>query len=159
MSTDWNDPEIEALLAEIADTDEARARLAEEHRQLEKDLYRLADPIPPHDFVQSVMRRVEASPARPVSRGDIVIAVTIVFGAIAAGVATLVAGTDAAGVGLAIADVTIKVRGGLLAMGSGLFAVWATAALPLAIGLCLSMGLSLASLRRFAQPTGTKVLP
>jgi hypothetical protein len=159
MSTDWNDPEVEALLAEIAGTDEERARIAEEHRQMEKDLYRLADPLPPHDFVQSVMQRVEAAPARPISRGDVVIGITIVFGAIAAGVTTLVAGTDAAGVGLAIANLTIEVRSGLVAMGSGLLAVWATAALPMAIGLCLSVWLSLASLRRFPQPAGAKVLP
>ena len=62
MSTDWNDPELNALLAELADSDEARDELIEEHRQLEKDLLRLVDPLPPHDFVQSVMKKVAATP-------------------------------------------------------------------------------------------------
>lgn len=39
------------------------AAVLEEHRQLEKDLFRLADPLPPPDLVHQVMARVAASPA------------------------------------------------------------------------------------------------
>ena len=42
--SEMNDPELEALLAELAPSDEERVTLLEEHRQLEKDLLRLADP-------------------------------------------------------------------------------------------------------------------
>ena len=43
------------------------AAVLEEHRQLEKDLFRLADPLPPPDLVHQVMARVAASP-RPCAR-------------------------------------------------------------------------------------------
>jgi anti-sigma factor RsiW len=43
-------------------TCEGCSALVEEHRQLEKDLYRLSDPLPPKDFVSNVMARVEEEP-------------------------------------------------------------------------------------------------
>ena len=72
------DAETEALLRELAKTDDERDLLLEEHRQLEKDLLRLADPLPPPDFLAKVMTRVAAAPARPVSRADVWSAVAIV---------------------------------------------------------------------------------
>jgi len=155
MSTDWNDAELKALLDELADTDEARAELAEEHRQLEKDLLRLVDPPPPPDFVQAVMRRVKATPR--VSRGDVVVASGIVITTVAAAVVALLAGSDSASLGLALANLAINLRNGLVAMGSGLLALWTTAALPLAVGLSSLVWLSLAVFRRVAQPTVAKV--
>jgi anti-sigma factor RsiW len=41
------------------------AALVELHRQLEKDLHRLSDPLPPPDFVHQVMARVQAQPVAP----------------------------------------------------------------------------------------------
>ncbi|MCI0574336.1 MAG: hypothetical protein L0Y66_26695 [Myxococcaceae bacterium] len=41
---------------------EACSAVLEEHRQMEKDLYRVVDPLPPPDFVQSVMTRVAEAP-------------------------------------------------------------------------------------------------
>jgi hypothetical protein len=153
MSTDWNDEELEALVAGLADTDEARAALLEEHRQLEKDLLRLADPLPPADFVSLVMTRVEAAPARPLSRREAVMAGGVVLAAISSALGALVAsGAGLAEVGLGLAGLAIEVRDGLVAMGSGLFALWTTAALPLAVGLSLTTGLMLLALRRYAQP-------
>ena len=58
------DLELELLLKELAPTDALRAQLLEEHRQLEKDLLRLADPMPPADFVHAVMAKVATAPAR-----------------------------------------------------------------------------------------------
>jgi anti-sigma factor RsiW len=152
MSTDWSDQELEALVAGLADTDEARAQLLEEHRQLEKDLLRLADPPPPGDFVAAVMRKVQQAPARPVSRREAVMAGLVVLTAVVSALGALVLGGGVAGVGLAVADLAIEVRDGLVAMGSGLFALWTTAAVPLAIALSLTIGLMLLALRRFAQP-------
>lgn len=159
MSTDWNDAELKALLSELADTEEARAEIAEEHRLLEKDLLRLVDPLPPSDFVQKVMRRVAAAPSRPISRAEVIAAASIVFTTVGAAVVALLAGSNGASVGLALADLAITLRSGLVAMGSGLLALWSTAALPLAVGLSSAVWLSLAVFRRAAQPTAAKVLP
>lgn len=159
MSTDWSDAELKALLSELADTEEARAEIAEEHRLLEKDLLRLVDPPPPSDFVQKVMHRVATAPSRPISRAEVISAASIVFATVGAAVVALLAGSDSTSVGLALADLAIKLRSGLVAMGSGLLALWATAALPLAIGLCSTVWLSLAVFRRVAQPATAKVLP
>ena len=158
MSTDWTEAELKALLAELADTDEAQAEIAEAHRQLEKDLLRLVDPLPPPDFVQTVMKRVAAAPSRPISRTDVVVASGIVLATLGGAVLALVATTDSASLGLALADLAVNLRNGLVAMGSGLFALWTTAAFPLAVGLCSAVWLSLVMLRRVAQPAAAKVL-
>jgi len=152
MNSEWNDEELASLVAGLADTDEARAALLEEHRQLEKDLLRLADPMPPVDFVALVMRRVEAAPVRPVSRREVMLAGTVVLATVASALGALLASGGLAGLGLGLADLAVKVRDGLVAMGSGLFALWTTAALPLAVALSLSIGLMLLALRRYAQP-------
>jgi hypothetical protein len=66
-------PELEALvLAQSEHDPDALAHLrhcpgcaaqVEEHRQLEKDLFRLVDPLPPPDLVSRVMARVADEPA------------------------------------------------------------------------------------------------
>ena len=152
MSAEIDDRELAELVAGLADTDEARAALLEEHRQLEKDLLRLADPLPPADFVAQVMRKVQAAPPRPVSRREALMVGTVVLAAVASALGALAAGGGLAGFGLRLADLAVKVREGLVAMGSGLSALWSTAALPLAVGLSLSIGLMLLALRRYAQP-------
>jgi hypothetical protein len=152
MSSEWTEGELEGLLAGLADTEEARLALLEAHRQLEKDLLRLADPLPPADFVERVMRRVEVAPARPVTRREALIVGAVVLAAVASALGALLAGSGTAGLGLELAGLAIKIRDGLVAMGSGLFALWTTAALPLAVGLSLSIGLMLLALRRLAHP-------
>jgi hypothetical protein len=159
MSTDWNDPELNALLAELADSDEARDELIEEHRQLEKDLLRLVDPLPPHDFVQSVMKKVATAPSRPVSRSDVITAASIVFTTLGAALVALFTAGGSASPGLALAQLVIRLRTAHVAVDSALFALWNTAAVPLAIGLSLMVWLSLVMFRRAAQPTAAKVLP
>jgi hypothetical protein len=62
---------------------EACAMVLEEHRQLEKDLYRLVDPLPPVDLVRNVMARVDAAPAplrRELSTGLGILAATLALG-------------------------------------------------------------------------------
>jgi hypothetical protein len=157
MSTDWSDPELEALLNELAPEVEGREGLLEAHRQLEKDLLRLADPMPPTDFVQRVMRRVEAAPTRALSRGEVFTAVGIVTFTMAAAVLALFTiGSGSSGVGLALAELVVRVRDALVAMGSALVAVWSTAALPMAVGLLVTVGLLLVALKRFAGPATAK---
>src|SRR6478672_7907016 len=78
------DAELEAMLAELSP--EERELLLEEHRQLEKDLLRLADPLPPPDFVHQVMRKVATAPAPAPAPRDIALAALIMVSAVTAGV-------------------------------------------------------------------------
>ncbi|MGV3620207.1 MAG: hypothetical protein ACO1OB_05300 [Archangium sp.] len=153
------DAETEALLRELAKSDDERDLLLEEHRQLEKDLLRLADPLPPPDFLAKVMTRVAEAPARPLSRADVWSAVAIVGVTLSLAVmAILVSSGSAGGFGLALASLVVKVREAVVAGGSALIALWTTAALPTVLGLSLFLAAALAAFRRFAQPTAAKVV-
>ncbi|MDP2273714.1 MAG: hypothetical protein Q8N23_23385 [Archangium sp.] len=154
-----NDPELEALLAELAPTEAERVVLLEEHRQLEKDLLRLADPLPPPDFLASVMSRVAEAPARPLSRADVWSAVAIVGVTMSlAVIALLVSGGVTGGFGLALASIVVKLREGLIASGSALLALWTTAALPTVVGLSLLLAATLTAFRRLVQPAHVKAV-
>lgn len=149
------DDELEKLLHELAPTPEARAELLEAHRLLEKDLSRLGDPLPPPDFLQSVMAKVEAEPARSMSRTELVSGLGVALSsAIAAAVAVWSDGAAASmlGTGLAL------IRDGGAALGSGLSALWRGAPVPMSVGLSVSFMLSLVLMRRIGQaPTEMKV--
>jgi hypothetical protein len=152
-------PEIETLMVGVAEHDaEALAHiktcpdcafLAEQHRQLEKDLFRLADPMPPVDFVQSVMARValEPAPARVELRtGFSILAVTL-MGAVLAFVATHgnlgLLGTHAArGV--------VAWRTLFFAASEALAAIWSTAALPTVVAMAGLVVVSTLGVRRLA---------
>lgn len=154
-----NDPELEALLAELAPSEAERATLLEEHRQLEKDLLRLADPLPPPDFLSLVMTKVAEAPARPVSRADVWSAVAIIGVTMSlAVIALLVSGGVTGGFGLALASMVVKLREALVASGSALLALWTTAALPMVLGLCLLLAATLTAFRRLVQPAHVKVV-
>ena len=147
--------ELEALLSELAPTEAERSLLLEEHRQLEKDLLRLADPLPPHDVLANVMTRVAEAPARPLSRADVWSAVAIVGVALALAVAALlVSGGVTGGFGLAVASLVVKLREGLIAFGSAIQALWTTAALPTAVGLSLLLVAVLTGFRRLVPAAG-----
>lgn len=147
--------ELEALLNELAPTEAERALLLEEHRQLEKDLLRLADPLPPPDFLANVMTRVAEAPARPLSRADVWSAVAIVGVALALAVAALLAsGGVTGGFGLAVASLVVMLREGLIAFGSAIQALWTTAALPTAVGLSLLLVAVLTGFRRLVPAAG-----
>lgn len=145
-----NDPELEALLSKLAPNETERALLLEEHRQLEKDLLRLADPLPPPDFLAKVMTRVAEAPARPLSRSDVWSAVAIVGVTMTlAVIALLVSGGVTGGLGLALASIAVALREALVAAGSALHALWMTAALPTVLGLSVLLAGTLAAFRRF----------
>jgi hypothetical protein len=154
-----NDLELEALLAELAADPLERELIREEHRQLEKDLLRLADPPPPPDFLASVMLRVAHAPPAPLSRRDVWAAVVTVMGALALALAALVvSGAYGGSFGLALGSAAVKLRESMVASGSVLTALWTTAALPLAIGVSVVLAASLSAFRRFVQPEQTKVV-
>lgn len=146
-----DDRDLEALLAELAPGEAERAALREEHRQLEKDLARLADPLPPADFVTQVMARVAAAPARAITRGEAWRAAGVVTACLLLALVLFLGSGGAVGaVGLAVASAVLRLREGLVAVGSGLLAVWTTAALPLVAALSLMLVATLAALRRLA---------
>jgi hypothetical protein len=152
-------PELETLMVGVAEHDaDALAHLrncpdcaflAEEHRQLEKDLTRLVDPLPPPDFVHSVMARVALAPA-PVRvelrTGLSILAVTL-MGATLAFVATHgnlgLLGTHAA-------SAIVAWRNFFFGASEALAAVWSTAALPLAVAMAGLVVMSTLGVRRLA---------
>jgi hypothetical protein len=147
-----DDAELDAMLAELSP--EERAALLEEHRQLEKDLLRLADPLPPADFVHRVMQKVATAPAPAPAAKDIALAVVITVGAMAAGLAAFATrGVGLDGLGLSIAGFVVHLKYLLAGLGSGFEALWRTAAVPLAVGLATMLIASFAALKKI----GTEV--
>ncbi len=156
MST--HDQELEALLAELAPTPEARAALLEEHRLLEHDLSRLSDPLPPPDFLAQVMARVDAEPARAPSRAELASGLFISLLAAAASVAAFVMGGLPAGLGQGALEVLLRGREAAVGVSSGALAVWRLAPLPVVAALAMAAVAGVVLMRRLAvaQP-GMKV--
>jgi hypothetical protein len=118
--------------------------IIEEHRLLEQDLDRLADPLPPPDLVHKVMVRVATEPT-PVRR-ELVTGLSILAASLAAGLGLLLF-SDAAlsGAGTSLAR--------LLVDGKAFFeahALWSTAAGPVAALFSLVLFSSLFGLKRLA---------
>ncbi len=150
MSEKREDRELERLLDELAPTAEAREALLEEHRQLEKDLARLADPLPPADFLSKVMAKVDAAPKPLRLRAEVTTAVTVLGLALGAAVVVLLAsGSAGAGFGEAMAQLAVSVREVVVGVGSALSALWRTAAVPMAATLSMMLVASLWALKRF----------
>src|SRR5688572_32109812 len=117
------DAELEALLGELSP--EERDALLEEHRQLEKDLLRLADPLPPADFVHRVMEKVATAPAPAPAPKDIALAALIMVSAVTAGVLAFAShGGGIGGVGLAVTNLFLQLRILFAGLGSAFEAVW-----------------------------------
>jgi hypothetical protein len=155
-----DDAELERLLAEAAPEDAARAELRESHRQLEKDLLRLADPMPPADFLQQVMARVDAQPAR-VSGAEVQTASLIAVTALAAAVASFMAsGASADGLAVSFAKGLLSGREVLVGFSSALSAVWRTAGLPLTVAMAALVLVTVGGLWRLVgvAPVNAKVV-
>jgi len=169
-------PDLEILFTETADgygaallhakTCPACAVLLEEHRQLEKDLYRIADPLPPPDFVQKVMARVaQAPPAMSMELGvELKVGLAILLLALAAPVGMWFAqGGSIASLGAWVANAVVGLRPWLASLANALGALWSTAAFPVALSLVLVLTLSLVALKRLAgipqNPSDLEVSP
>lgn len=150
--------ELDQLFEALSGDEAERALLKEAHRQLEKDLLRLADPLPPADFVSAVMAKVEAQPKRlPVS--ELVSATLIAVGAlVASAVAFVSSGASADGVAVSFAQGLVSAREVLVGCGSALSAVWRTAGLPLSIMLGMVVMVALVGFRRLVLPVNAKVV-
>lgn len=121
----------------------------EEHRLLEKDLYRLADPLPPPTLVANVMARVATEP--PPLRRELWSGLIILLASLTTGLGLLISNDQAlARMGLALA--TLVSDGKVLAQGlaSGASALWNTAAGPVAAVLVFLLLVSLFGLKRLA---------
>ena len=152
-------PELETLLVGVAEHDaEALAHLktcpdcafiAEQHRQLEKDLFRLADPMPPVDFVQTVMAKValEPAPARVELRTGLSILAVTLMGATLAFVATH---GNLGLLGTRAASAVVAWRTLFFAASEALAALWSTAALPVVVSMAGLVVASTLGLRRLA---------
>jgi anti-sigma factor RsiW len=158
-------PDLEVLFAQL---DEGRgealehatgcehcAAILEEHRQLEKDLFRLADPLPPADFVQKVMAEVALHPS---PRAEIQAGLGIWLVAIAACVVSLIALDVTPGfLGVKLAHALLMFRSFAFALADVVGTVWKVAAMPVTTALAGTLFVSLMMLRRLAQPATVKV--
>jgi hypothetical protein len=157
--THSDEAEIERLLAELAPDDVERSALREAHRQLEKDLLRLADPLPPTHFLSSVMARVEAEPRR-ITGNEVRSAVAIALvGLLASGASFVLSGASPNGLALRLAQSFVGLRELIVGFGSALSVLWRTAGLPLSILLAAVVMLALVGLRRMVgAPLEAKVV-
>ena len=152
--------ELEDLLHSLAPDEASRAALLEEHRQLEKDLLRLADPLPPPDFLSNVMARVAAQPARPLAQADVRSMMFITGLAATLGtIALLTSGAPAGCLGLTLGSLAVKGHEGWVVTETAVQALWATAAVPLSLTLTVLLMAMLTVLRRLAQPGLTRGVP
>ena len=126
----------------------ACAAIIEEHRQLEKDLFRVADPPPPPDFVQKVMARVERAPV-PVRR-EVWTGAAILGASLAAAVALAVSSGAAGVFGTELAQALLWMHSFAMTAPDALRAVWHTAALPVVLAASVLLVLVLFGLRKTA---------
>jgi hypothetical protein len=125
--------DLEKLFADLEPDELAREVLREEHRQLEKDLLRLVDPLPPANFVETVMSKVAKQSQLP-SRREGYFALLLVSMSLAAATMIFISlGMPASRLGLMLASAAVFFREACLGLESGLTAIWKTSALPAAV--------------------------
>jgi hypothetical protein len=150
-------PDLEVLFTELeagegpaldhAATCSLCSSVLEEHRQLEKDLYRLADPLPPPTLVASVMARVATEPT-PLRR-ELWAGIPILVASLAVGLGLLITNDQAlVRLGAALAAMVTDGRALLQGLASGANALWNTAAGPVAVVLVFLLIVSLSGLKR-----------
>ncbi len=159
MTASGDCPQLEQLFNDLAEgagpaLEHARgcdlcSGLLEEHRQLEKDLYRLADPLPPADFVHRVMEKVAAAPV-PV-RSELKVGLSILVFTLVAACAAFVLGDGGLGtLGAGAANAVVGLKSFTLGAQNLLTVLWKTAAVPTAVSLSFVLMISLLFLKRLA---------
>ncbi|MBZ4419848.1 hypothetical protein [Myxococcus sp. RHSTA-1-4] len=152
-------PDLELLFTELeagegpaldhAAECEACSAVLEEHRLMEQDLYRLADPLPPPTLVASVMARVAAEPVP--QRREVWSGVAILLTSLVGGLGYLLMNDQALGhLGTSIASVMVEGPQFVDGVLSGAHALWATAGLAVACFLTFLLLTSLYGLKRLA---------
>jgi hypothetical protein len=121
----------------------------EEHRLMEQDLYRLADPLPPPSLVASVMARVAEEPVP--QRREVWSGVLILLSSLAVGLGYLLTNDRALGrLGTAVASAVVDGRVFIEGLLSGAHALWSTAGVTVAGILAVLLMTSLFGLKRLA---------
>jgi hypothetical protein len=150
-------PDLEVLFTELeagkgpaldhAATCPLCSAVLEEHRQMEKDLYRLADPLPPPTLVASVMAKVATEPT-PLRR-ELWAGIPILVASLAVGLGLLITNDQAlVRLGAALAAMVTDGTALLQGLASGANALWNTAAGPVAAVLVFLLIVSLSGLKR-----------
>ncbi|HYH97413.1 hypothetical protein [Hyalangium sp.] len=150
-------PDLEVLFTELeagegsaldhAATCALCSAVLEDHRQLEKDLYRLADPLPPPTLVANVMARVATEPT-PLRR-ELWAGIPILVASLGVGLGLLITNDQALSqLGAALAALVMDGKGLLQGLASGANALWSTAAGPVAAILIILLIVSLSGLKR-----------
>lgn len=128
----------------------ACAALVEAHEGLEQELFRVSDPLPPYDFVPSVMALIEASPtplAKELRR----------FVAIAGAVVVALGGIYAVPLSQPLESLgyftrsLLTLRTGLSAFAEASAIIWRAAALPLTLTVGTFLMLSMLALWRVSS--------
>lgn len=152
-------PDLEVLFAELeagegpaldhAAECEACAALMEDHRLLENDLFRLADPLPPPSLVVNVMARVAESPVP--QRREVWTGLCILLTSLGVGLGFLFSSDRALGrMGTAFASSVRDSRAFVEGLFSGAHALWSTAGLAVACIVAFVVFTSLFGLKRLA---------
>lgn len=124
----------------------------EEHRELERELFRLTDPMPPYHFVSLVMAKVRAQPAvRPTGAWT---GLSLIFVSLALAAVSFVAGHGRLGaVGTSLASSLLSVRAVVRPLVNAMDATWHFAAVPMAVCVSSLLIASLLGLRQLAPLT------
>ncbi|WP_338866476.1 hypothetical protein [Myxococcus stipitatus] len=157
-------PDLEVLFAELEEGEgsaldhaadcAACSAILEEHRLMEQDLYRLADPLPPPTLVASVMARVATEPVP--QRREVWSGLVILMSSLVGGLGVLVMSDQAMGrLGTGVASLLVEGRGFVEGLLSGARALWSTEGLAIAAILALLLLTSLAGLKRLAGSAPT----
>ncbi|HYV47077.1 MAG TPA: hypothetical protein VFA20_19600 [Myxococcaceae bacterium] len=155
-------PDLEVLFAELSEghgpaldhskTCAACTAMLEEHRELERDLFRLQDPFPPANFVPQVMAKVAAAPV-PASV-ELKTGFAILGSALVLAFVIFVArGATAGQLGISVAHWAVELRAILVGLLTGVTVAWKTAAVPIVAALATLLTLSLVGLKKLAGTT------
>ncbi|RKH25779.1 hypothetical protein [Corallococcus sicarius] len=150
-------PDLEVLFAELEAGEgpcldhaagcDACAALLEDHRLLEQDLFRLADPLPPPSLVANVMARVAESPVP--QRREVWTGLAILLTSLGAGLGFLFTNDRALGrLGTAFASTVGDSRMFVEGLFSGAHALWSTAGVAVACLVAFVVLSSLMGLKR-----------
>jgi len=137
-----------ATLAHLASCPTCAA-LLEEHRQLEKDLLRLVDPLPPSDLIPRVLARIAHAPA-PRWR-ELRAAASILLTSLLFCVLSLFASAGSVGrLGVEVATSLARAHRIGHGMSHAAQLLWRAAPASLLLALCVLLVVSLAGLKRLA---------
>jgi hypothetical protein len=149
-------PELEVLFTELSEGSGASlehakscercSEIVREHRELERELFRIADPFPSSSFVSQVMAKVAANPVSPYH--EMKVGLGIMFGAFALALSALVLGGGVGQVGILAASAVVHAQTLVVGLSSAISVLWTTAASTMLLSLALVMFAALFMLKR-----------